>query len=701
MDKALNRRRIFLLCLFLLMATGLVYWQVLDHEFVNLDDLSYVTYNQHVQAGLTPQGIIWAFTTTHASNWHPLTWLSHMLDCQFYGLNPKGHHLTNLLFHLANTVLLFLLLRRMTGAYWRSAFVATLFALHPLHVESVAWVAERKDVLSTFFWMLTLWAYIRYVKYPGFNRYLLVIFTFALGLMAKPMLVTLPFVLILLDYWPLARLQIGTSDQLDKTSNRASHNGRYQMWLNFRPIWEKAPLLALSGISSIVTYFAQHSGGPPGPPGPLVVFPLEVRIGNTLVSYVTYIRKTFWPQNLAVFYPHPGNTLPVWHAVGAGLLLLCISILVIRKVRTHPYLAVGWLWFLGTLVPVIGLVQVGRQAMADRYTYVPLIGLFIMIAWGIPNIMAKWQHRRAVLALVTGTMLVALVLCTRKQLSYWRNSILLWEQAVEVTQGNYLAHNSLGVALEEQGKLEEAMAHYFKALQAAPEYPMAHYNLGESFFNQGELEKAIVHYSAALRNGPYYAEAHEGLGVALYQQGKLSEAIAHFSQALRINPDYAPTHNSMGASLVRQGKLNEAISHFAKALMITPDSVATHNNMGHALVRIGKLDEAISHFYQALELEPDYLEAHNNLGGLFLSQRRFDKAIYHYRRVLKLKPDMTEAHNNLGVALAYQGRSDEAILHLQQALKLKPDYQAAENNLRNVLGQAQKHGKQPDSVVKQ
>lgn len=496
------------------MAALVVFWQSADHEFVNFDDELYVTRNSHVQAGLTYQGLVWALTTTHVGNWHPLTWLSHMLDCELYGLNPGGHHFTNLLLHIANTLLLFMVLKRMTGALRRSAFVAALFALHPLHVESVAWVAERKDVLSTFFWMLTMGVYVRYVERPGLNRYLLVLLSFALGLMAKPMLVTLPFVLLLLDYWPLGRFQFRQSSDDSNSQSHESINFSNQRSLIFRLVLEKAPFFALAAVSGVVTFFVQQGGGAVRS---LYVFPLDIRIANAMVSYVSYIEKMIWPHHLAVFYPHPGM-LPMWQIAGAGLLLVCISVLVVRAARRHPYLLTGWLWYLGTLVPVIGLVQVGSHAMADRYTYVPLIGLFIMIAWGSCDISERWRYRKIVLAISTGVLLCASMISTGSQVRYWQNSVALFEHTLDVTANNWLAHNNMGIALARRGKFDEAIAHYSETLRIKPDYAPAYSNLGIVFAVQEKAEEAIAHFRKALQINPDYTAARKNLEVALAVQ---------------------------------------------------------------------------------------------------------------------------------------------------------------------------------------
>lgn len=491
--------------LFLIVATIAVYWQVFNHDFVNYDDDEYVTQNSLVHAGLSREGVVWAFMTFHASNWHPLTWLSHMLDCEIYGLQPGWHHLTNLLFHIGNALLLFILIKRMTGELGHAAFVSALFALHPLHVESVAWIAQRKDVLSTFFWMLTMYNYVRYVERPNLVKYCLVILCFALGLMSKPMLVTLPLVLFLLDFWPLRRFQVQQSTFLWSGKQRAS-NTLMTRFLSLT--WEKVPLFILSAVSSTVTILAQKSGGALLS---LHDIPTHVRIGNALVSYLRYIVKMIWPHHLAFFYPHPNMLLPIWQVIGAGLFLLCISFIVIRVSFRYPYLAVGWFWYLGTLVPVVGLIQVGGQAAADRYTYVPLVGLFMLSSWGGAEIMKSWRYRRIALVTSAAILVVAFAICSWWQVRHLSNSAVLFRHALEVTDHNYLAHNNLGVVLVDQKKYDEAIGHYSKALQIQPGYAEAHNNLGVALAYQGKIDEAISHISIALRIRPQYAAAYHNL----------------------------------------------------------------------------------------------------------------------------------------------------------------------------------------------
>ncbi|QTA92395.1 tetratricopeptide repeat protein [Desulfonema magnum] len=590
----------FLICLFFVLGILTVYWQVRHHEFVAFDDEVYLTQNSKVRAGLTPENLVWAFTTGYASNWHPLTWLSHMSDVQLYGMDPGRHHLTNVLFHMANTLLLFFVLRRMTNNLWPGAIAAALFALHPLHAESVAQVAERKDVLSTLFWMLTLWAYVRYAERPVLGRYLLVLVCFMLGLMAKPMVITLPCVLILLDYWPLNRFSSDTSGKNNLKNCLA----------------EKIPFFILSGVSGAVTFLVQQNGGAVRS---LETYPLHIRIGNALVAYVKYIGKMIWPSDLSFFYPHEG-ILPLWQILGAGILLLLVFLFVIRNIKQHPYLAAGWLWYMGTLVPVIGLVQVGSQSMADRYTYIPLIGIFIMIAYGIPDLLTLWPGKerlqtvsyKAGLAVVSTVLLSALMAMTYTQVRYWRNSITLLEHAIDVTKNNLPAHTNLGVLLLEQGKLKQGFRHLSEALRIRPD-AVRHRNMGIALEKLGKSDQAKDHYTRALRLNPNYVNAHINMGLLLESQGNLTQAIRHHAEALRLDPGSAKAHHAMGVALFRQGRTDKAIAHFQKALQINPDDPESHNSLGVALFQKGKNEETVAHFKKALQIKPDYAEAHDNL----------------------------------------------------------------------------------------
>lgn len=519
---SVKRQTPITICLFLIISILAVYWQVRNNDFINYDDTAYVTKNENVKAGITREGVIWAFTTRHDGSWFPLTWLSHMLDCELYGVNPAGHHWTSLLIHIANTILLFIVIHRMTGAVWRSAFVAALFGLHPLHVESVAWVAERKDVLSSFFGLLTLLAYHRYVRDIRRINYLPVVLFFCMGLMAKPMLVTLPFVLLLLDFWPLARLGFTNTDHRISDKQVAGVL-----------VFEKIPLFAISAAWCVLALSFEQRGGSVAS---LEHFPVKVRIANALVSYIKYLGKMIWPQHLAVFYPHTG-TVGTGHVLLSVIMLIFVSFMVIRAARRFPYLVTGWFWFLGTLVPVIGLVQIGSQSMADRYTYIPLVGLFIVASWGIYDVTAQWRSQRMVLTVLSAAVLCPLMICTWFQVGHWRNSITLFTHTLDVTTGNWMAHTRLGHALDQAGKTEKAMFHYSEALRIYPNYSTAHINLGALFVQKGDNKSAVDHYNAALRINPKDAGIYNNLGIIYSREGRIEAAILHYREALRLNPN--------------------------------------------------------------------------------------------------------------------------------------------------------------------
>jgi Flp pilus assembly protein TadD len=631
MEALQKNSRCLLICFMLLLVTLLTYRQVMDHEFINYDDGEYVAENPQVQAGLTAQGGKWAFTTFHAGNWHPLTWLSHMLDCQLFGLKPAGHHGMNLFLHIASTLLLFLVFHRMTKALYQSAFVAALFALHPLHVESVAWVAERKDVLSACFWMLTMGAYAYYAERPDIRRYLPVLLFFVLGLLAKPMLVTLPFVLLLMDYWPLGRLQplkplapvpipASAKNPPPKKKKGAKNHPQdaapatkavapYQWSLIRFLVWEKIPLFILSAISCVITFSAQQKGGAVAL---LELLPLSARLGNVLLSYVGYIGKMIWPVNLAVFYPYP-FWKQLWPFFGAALILVLITILVIKEAKRFPYLAVGWFWFTGTLVPVIGLVQVGMQAMADRYTYIPIVGLFIMAAWGAPELLKKWQHGKTLLTATAVIILLACTIVTYRQLPHWQDSIALFRHALSVTKDNDTAHNNLGTALRKQGNIEEAIGHYRAVIRINQNDGQAHNNLGNALFMQGQNREAEFHLREALRINPKDAKACYNLGVVMSSQNRTEDAISLLREAISINPDLIEAHFNLGDILAKQGIITEALTHFAAVIRLNPNDEKAYNNMGRALLAQGRIEEAIAYFQSALRIQPELKLAQDNL----------------------------------------------------------------------------------------
>jgi tetratricopeptide (TPR) repeat protein len=772
------------LCLFLF---GLVFWTFLPSlhgGFIDIDDGVFVIRNSHIN--LTWANVAWVFCHTVNVNWTPLTAWSFILDHQLYGLKPWGYHLTNVLLHAFDTVLVFLVLRRMmgfrpeksieaatpqAGATWRSLMVAGLFGLHPLRVESVAWISERKDVLSVAFWMLTLWAYTRYaqrvtgdacqvtgprkaIRVPIMSRatsheplfYWLALLFFALSLMSKPMVVTLPCVLLLLDFWPLERWRRkGLRDLLV----------------------EKAPFFLLSAIVSVVTYVAQRNSGVTSTSSTGLYLSFGARLENALVSYGRYLGKLFWPADLCALYPYPDHW-PAQKILFAGLLVLSLSVLVFAMRRQRPYLLTGWLWYLGTLVPVLGLVSVGPQAMADRYILIPSIGILIIVVWGVCQMTRGWHYQGTGLGAVGGVLALVCIGLTRHQIGYWADGISLWRRAVMVTENNYDAHNWLGCALFSEGhmdeairefqevvrlnpgfaeayhslghsfaakgQLDEAMACYQKALEIRPDYiaandsldslllqkgqadqviihcqkalelepddETAQINLGSAFLQKGNVDEAIIHYQKALQIKPDYAEAHINLGTALCQKGNVDEAIVHYQKALEIQPGYVTAHNTLGGLLFQKGQVDEAIIHYQKALQIKPDYAEAHINLGTALFQKGNVDEAIVHFQKALQIKPDYAEADYILGDALNSQGRFDEAIVCLQKALEINPNFVEAHYNLGFALCSKGRLDEAIRELRETLRLKPDFAEARSNLTITLGLKEQQARQPTNSSK-
>lgn len=569
-------------CLFLVLAVIAIYWQVRHHDFTDFDDRTYVTANQHVLKGLSKESLQWSlsFEEKDKTYWHPLTWLSHMLDVQFYGKNPRGHHLSNVLFHIANTLLLFFILSRMTGTVWKAAFAASLFALHPINVESVAWIAERKNVLSTFFWMLTMLTYIRYTERPGFSRYGWIIITFALGLMAKPVLVTLPFVLLLLDYWPLRRFELVQSKHRSIWLSLKELLSNLRETLFFRLILEKIPLMVLS-IAAI--YLSSASLQYHGVVIPFEEVSLKLRLANAVVSCVQYLGKAIWPKNLAFFYPYP-TSVPLLAIIGAVLLLTCISIAVLGFLRSKPYLAIGWFWYLGTLVPVSGIMQAGLwPAMADRWAYVPFIGLYIMVSWGFSELIGKWSYKKLAIPVICAALIISLMVTSHRQVRHWTNSMTLSRHAIEVTTDNFLTHYAMGFALADQGRMAEAVKHYSESLRLNPNYADTHYNMGIALSALNKRDEAVKHYREVLRIDPDDFQAHNNLGNNLFLQGKIDEAIDHYLSALRIQPDYAMAHKNLGAALIRNSQARQAVYHLQEALRIQPHDAQAMKNLKIAL----------------------------------------------------------------------------------------------------------------------
>jgi tetratricopeptide (TPR) repeat protein len=565
LDSGSKRQSLLALSLLLTALTLAAYWQVQHNDFVNYDDYRYVLENRHVLAGLTWEGFYWAFHNLEAGFWQPLTWLSHMLDSELFGPFPKGHHWSSLLLHLANGLVLFLLLHRMTGALWRSWLVATLFAVHPLHVESVAWVSQRKDVLSTLLWLGTIWGYFLYQRRPRTSTYLLVLMLFVSGLMAKAMLVSLPIVLLLLDYWPIGQLRSTSSPDSAASSLFAAKAQSVPSFSASRLILEKLPLFAIAAFFVLVTYVAERHVGAVSPES----LPLKVRIANALVSYVVYIRQMFWPLDLSPLYLHPGK-FPLWHLVGVCLVLIAISGVTIWLARRRPYLIVGWLWFLVTLMPVSGLIQIGSHAHADRYTYVPFIGLFIMLVWGARDGLPRGNIVRIGFVSSVALVLMLLTIGTSLQVRHWRNSEALFSRAVAVDPDNFLAHNHLGYVLALEGRLGEAIGHYRTSLRINPNYDSAHYHLANTLTLVGETEGAIHHYGRVLQIRPQYARPYARLGDLYQKLGKTGEAIRLYRASLQIEPADAELHKKLGRLLVAEGLIGEAIKELEAALRINP-----------------------------------------------------------------------------------------------------------------------------------
>jgi len=620
MPDSRGRKFVVLMYVVLILITLAVFRQVHSFEFLYYDDHSYVHENARVAAGLTWDGVVWAFTSGYASNWHPLTWLSHMLDCQLFGLNAGAMHLVNVLYHMANTLLLFTLLRRITGSLWQGFFVTAAFAVHPTHVESVAWISERKDVLSTFFLLLTLLAYVRYFRSRKVSSYIAAIVLYAAGLMSKPMLVTLPMLLLLLDYWPLNRIAAGFTGLP-------------------RLIVEKIPFFILAAISSLVTYLVQHAGGAMADSD---LLPLQIRLANAFISYVKYLGKALWPRNLAVFYPLEVNRFTFWEVTGAVILLLVITMLVVWIGRNRRYLAVGWFWYLGTLVPVIGLVQVGMQSMADRYTYIPYIGLFIMFAWGVSDILAKLTYRKVIAGMTMAVVLFALGMAAHRQVGWWKNGVTLFSRAIEVTGANYVACGNRATAYAKLGKWDEAIADYLRASSFLPDNAKTHHDLGFVYGRLGRWQEALVACRRAIMLKPDYTEAYINCGAAYGKLGLRQEAVDSFQKALELAPSNPEAHKNMAIELSALARYEEAAEHYRLALKSKPDWSDVLNNLAWLLAAYPDLqchnpDEAVKLVVRAAELT-----GHSNavcldtLGGAYAAAGRFKEAIETAKKALEL-----------------------------------------------------------------
>jgi tetratricopeptide (TPR) repeat protein len=637
-----------------------LYWQVTTYDYINFDDPEYVANNVVVKQGISKETIAWAFKTTKTANWHPLTWISYLLDVHFFGSAPGVHHLINVLLHAINAALLFIVFRRMTAGTWPSAIVAALFAIHPLHVESVVWISERKDVLSTLFWILTMWCYTGYTSHKDIKRYLAALIFFSLGLMAKPMLVTLPCILLLLDYWPLDRLRL-FREKADR--NKISLSSIFPL------IREKIPFFVITTASSIVTFLVQKSEGAVKS---LDLMPLNLRLANALNSYISYLKNMIWPYPLAFFYPYPAY-YPWWQTIGSLLLLIAMFYLAFRNMKRHPYILVGWLWYVGSLFPVIGIIQVGSQAMADRYTYVPAIGIFVIFVWGINELLQHWRIHKAGIVTAILLLFAALATGTWVQTTHWKDSITLFKHAIAVTTDNYLAHSNLASTYAQNRQFDKAIGHYTEALRVKPDDAMAHNNLGLALVHKGRYADAIEHYGEALRLNPRYPEAHNNFGIALAQQGSLNQALKHYRKAIQLRPHYAEAHYNLATVLIKEGRMDQAIFHYAEAVGSDPYFESAVINLALALSQQGRVDEAVLTLENGLKRFPTSADLNNHLGMLHHVSGNLDTAVIFYRKAISLQSDHGEALNNLAEAFVRKKEYEQALTISKKLVDLYPD----------------------------
>ncbi len=660
--------------------TFAVYTPALKYGFVNFDDNDYVYENRHVLSGLNKDSIIWAFTKIHANNYHPITWLSHMLDVEVFKDRVWGHHLTNIMLHVLNSVLLFWVFLQMTGRKWAGAFVAALFALHPLHVESVAWISERKDVLSTFFWMLTMLAYVYYVQRKSARWYMAAIVLCAMGLLAKPMVVTLPCVLVLMDYWPLNRLFAKTEQFSDEVSPSPSIK---------RIILEKVPFFLMAFTLSAVTFIVQRVTGAMAS---LHLVPLWARFANMPIAYSGYIIKMLWPAQLSVLYIHPSRLISMTHSIIAAAVLIPITAAVVYYGRRIKWLMFGWFWYLGTLVPVIGLVQVGNQYMADRYTYIPLIGLFVIAAWGVPYLFDFVGRRKIIFSTAALAVLMALSVRTVAQVRVWQNGLTLFKNAIDVDPENYIAHYHYGQSLRDAGRLDEAFRHYEIAIKYHPGYADAYVELGGVVHEQGQFEKALTYFESALKIKPHLFGALANMGLALSKMGRYDEAAVYLDRASQVAPDNMIIYQSMADNEALAGRYESAKKYCRILLDAGFEDPKLLTNYGFSLVQTGEPQKAVEIYRRAIELEPNYLSAYNNLGFALLKLNQIQAAAQAFTKALSLKPDFDDSLKGLGDCYLLAGNVDQAIDLYQKALQINPNNTSAMQNLNYAVNQKQNTG---------
>jgi tetratricopeptide (TPR) repeat protein len=651
-----SKLKLILISTALVLLAFIAYEPVRYNDFVNYDDNTYISKNVHIQSGFTQESIAWAFTSGYAANWHPLTWLSHMLDIELFGLNPLGHHFHNLLLHTISTILLFWLLYKMTGSVWCSAFTAMVFGIHPLHVESVAWASERKDVLSALFWMITLAAYLYYARRGGVLRYLLVLFCFALGLMAKPMVVSLPIVLFFLDFWPLKRIQKNIG----------------------RLIAEKIPLIILALAACIITYQVQQAGGSvlkiasqAQPTATDVVqtegVPLGIRVSNAMMSYVAYLGKMMWPARLGVLYPYPTRTPPIWQPFLLLIVLVLCTVFAVFRYFKNPYLFVGWFWYGITLIPVIGLIQVGAQAMADRYMYLPSIGITILLSWGIAELTVKLPGRKIILGILIAAIALGMTATTRAQTTYWKDTVILFKHTLDVTKDNALLYCHLGIQLENQDKPDEAIEYFNKAIQLWPDFLSPNLHLGELLIKRKQYKESIPYLNKVLEVSPNYPIAHVNIGMVLAALGENDAAVKAFEQAIKLDSRCVTAYVNMATVKTQQGLTDEAIQDLRQSIQIYPTAEA-YFNLGFILEMKGEIKESISSYRNALTFEPGDFQTLWHLACCLHETGNLQEAVKIYNRVLQIEPNFPEALGRMAWILATV--SDDQLRNTTEAVSL-------------------------------
>ena len=655
--------QMIIICVLLAVVILTLYWRVKGFDFIILDDPIYVADNLHVKGGLSLEGLKWAFHLTRAGDvtyWHPLTWLSHMVDYELFGPKAGMHHLSNVLYHILNTILLFIALWLFTGSTSKSAFVAMLFAIHPINVESVAWIAERKNVLSTFFWMLTLLLYYYYVKKPSLERYLIVFLTFILGLLSKPMLVTLPFVLLLLDFWPMNRIRLVGENITDISKSILNMN-------NAKLILEKVPLIILSGVMIV---YSSRSMSNIGSYISIRSLPMNLRIKNAIVSYILYIEKMFWPDNLTFFYQFPPE-VPMWEVVGALTFILIITILGLKYIKKFPYIIFGWLWFIGTLIPVSGIIQGGFwPKIAERFAYIPLIGLFIIFSWGVPDLLKRLRRKEIFICIAASIIILSLSVKTWDQIGYWKDDIALCKHAIQVNKNNVLAYNNLGVAYGNKGEDDKAFRQFQEAIQLAPVYYIPYQNIARIYFKRNELILALENSEKALELNPMIPENHLNYALCLSEVGRHEDALKQFNETLKLDPYSIGAHYNIGLELAAIGKKDDAIRHLSEALKINPKEAIVHYELGRILIESGKINEAEKEFNEVLKINPKGIFGYNALGIILLAKGKNDDAQKYFNKALKIDPKNTFALNELAECSAKKGNNDEAVKYLNGSLKI-------------------------------